>query len=173
MSLVREERPADRKAVYAINTGAFPTDMEARLVDVLRDKADPCVSLVAETDGEVVGHILFTPVSLAEAGTTLIMGLAPMAVRPARQRRGIGSGLVNEGLARCRELGAGAVVVLGHPGYYPRFGFSPASRFGVGSEYDVPDDAFMLIELVPGCLEGVSGVVKYDRAFANAGGERR
>lgn len=168
---IRDERPDDREAVYALHVSAFPTAMEARLVDTLRDTTDPCVSLVAEADGEIAGHILFTPVSLDDAGSTLIMGLAPMAVVPERQRSGIGSALVYAGLDRCRNIGSGAVVVLGHPAYYPRFGFEPASRYGVGCEYDVPDEVFMLIELAPGCLEGVAGTAKYDPAFADAAKE--
>jgi putative acetyltransferase len=97
------------------------------------------------------------------------MGLAPMAVLPARQRQGIGSALVRDGLGRCRELGYEAVVVLGHPGYYPRFGFVPASRFGIGCEYDVPAEVFMALELVPGALRGKPGTIRYHPAFAELG----
>ena len=78
---------------------------------------------------------------------------------------GIGGSLIREGLARCREVGACAVVVLGHPTYYPRFGFNPSSRFGIGCEYDVPDDVFMVQELRPGSLNGKSGIVRYHAAF--------
>ena len=94
------------------------------------------------------------------------MGLAPMAVLPARQRGGIGSALVRAGLDACRQLGCTAVVVLGHPAYYPRFGFQPASRFALGCEYDVPDEAFMALEVEPGSLVGKAGTIRYHRAFA-------
>jgi putative acetyltransferase len=88
-----------------------------------------------------------------------------MAVVPAQQRTGLGSALVRAGLEQCRKLGFGAVVVLGHPDYYPRFGFSPAARFGIGCEYEAPQEAFMAIELQPGYLKGASGKVEYHAAF--------
>lgn len=162
---IREERVADVASVHAVNVAAFETDAEARLVDTLRKVADPVISLVAEVDGTVVGHILFTPVSAETAVDMRLMGLAPMAVLPAYQRRGIGSALVRAGLEACRERGVGAVVVLGHPTYYPRFGFVNSSRFGLESEYDVPRGAFMALELIPGALEAVSGTVRYHEAF--------
>ena len=164
---IRLERPADVAAVHAINKAAFETSAEAVLVDSLRGQAAPIVSLVADHDGSVVGHILFSPVSLTGHGELKIMGLAPMAVVPAQQRRGIGSALVREGLEHCRALGFGAVVVLGHPGFYPRFGFTPASLFGIKSEYDVPDEAFMALEVEAGVLEGQTGTIRYHPAFAN------
>ena len=97
------------------------------------------------------------------------MGLAPMAVAPSHQHQGIGSALVRAGLERCKALGAGAVIVLGHPEYYPRLGFSPAVRFGIGCEYDAPQEAFMVVELQPGYLRGVSGTIQYHDAFKNVG----
>lgn len=132
----------------------------------LRAQAQPFVSLVVEEGSVLTGHIMFTPVSLP-GFQELIMGLAPMAVTPSRQRRGIGSALVKAGLERCRGLGAVAAVVLGHPGFYPRFGFSPAARFGLTCEYEVPPGAFMAMELREGALRGASGTVKYHAAFAN------
>lgn len=153
--------------MHAVNTAAFDTSAEADLVDALRGKVEPLVSLVAEVSGSVVGHILFSPVKLADHGGRLLMGLGPMGVMPEHQRHGIGAALVREGLRRCKELGCDAVVVLGHPAYYPRFGFVPASRFGISSEYAVPDDVFMLIELRPDALRGVSGKVSYDEAFGS------
>ena len=162
---IREEAPADADAVRRINEAAFDTPAEARLVDALRLSADPLISLVAESSGAIAGHILFSPVT-ADASDVRLLGLGPMAVDPARQRSGIGSMLVTEGLARCRDTGAAGVVVLGHPDYYPRFGFRSASAFGITSEYDVPDDVFMALELVDGGLEPVSGLVRYHPAFA-------
>ena len=132
-------------------------------MDVLRAEAYPSVSLVAEVEGTVAGHILFTPVTLGGQGDLFLMGLAPMAVAPAHQRRGIGAALVRTWLDACRDLGVGAVVVLGHTGYYLRFGFAPAARFGLGCPYDVPEEVFMALELTPGALP--AGTVRYHAAF--------
>lgn len=131
------------------------------------DQAQPLVSLIAEDNGAIVGHIMFSPVSLSGHPALRIMGLAPMAVAPEHQRKGIGSALVRAGLEQCRQLGFGAVVVLGHPAYYPRFGFSSAARFGIGCEYEVPEDVFMVLELHAGFLSGASGQIKYHAAFNN------
>lgn len=162
---IRAEVAADHPRVREINLEAFGTAGEARLVELLRVQASPVVSLVAEDEGTVVGHILFSPVSVPGI-EGLAMGLAPMAVTPMRQRSGIGSALVIAGLERCKELRAVAAVVLGHPEFYPKFGFSPAERFGLRSEYDVPAEAFMAIELTAGALRGASGTVKYHAAFS-------
>jgi putative acetyltransferase len=113
----------------------------------------------------VVGHILLSPVTLAATPHPLVMGLAPMAVRPGHQRSGVGSALVRAGLDACRAAGAAGVVVVGHPTYYPRFGFVPASRFGLSCEYDVPDEVFMALELQDGALAGHAGLVRYHREF--------
>ena len=163
---IRLEQPADVAAVHAINQAAFETSAEADLVDAIRAQAEPIISLVADDAGTTVGHILFSPVALAGHAELKIMGLAPMAVAPAQHRRGIGSALVREGLDHCRRLGYGAVVVLGHPGFYPRFGFAPASRFGLTSEYDVPDEVFMAVELTAGALEAKAGTIRYHPLFA-------
>jgi putative acetyltransferase len=165
---IRLERPADIAAIRAVNRAAFETSLEADLVDALRERAQPIISLVADAAGSIVGHILFSPVTLSGHAALKIMGLAPMAVRPARQRRGIGSALVRAGLERCRQLGCSAVVVLGHAEYYPRFDFVPASHFGIGCEYDVPDDVFMALELEPGTLRGKSGTIRYHAVFAGS-----
>lgn len=165
--LIRAEEERDWAAVHALNASAFETPAEAGLVSALRVQAQPVVSLVAEHAGSVVGHILFSPVTLSGYASLKIMGLAPMAVAPSHQRQGIGSALVRAGLERCKALGAGAVVVLGHPEHYPRFGFSPSVRFGIGSEYEAPKEAFMVVELHPGFLLGASGTVQYHAAFKN------
>jgi len=164
--LVRAEKDGDREAVRAVYISAFGTSSEADLVDALRDQAQPVVSLVAELDGEVIGHIMFSPVCLSGHPDIKVMGLAPMAVEPSHQRTGIGSALVLEGLGQCRQLNFVAVVVLGHPEYYPRFGFSPSSRFGIESEYDVPEEVFMAMELRPEALTGKTGTARYHSAFS-------
>ena len=151
--------------VHEVNIAAFDTDGEAELVDMLRELPGPVISLVAELDGVVVGHILFTRVLADCDPEARIMGLAPMAVTPDQQRRGIGSQLVRAGLDRCRNTGAGAVVVLGHPSYYPRFGFLPATKKNISCEYDVPDDVFMIIELTVDYLSAAEGTIRYHQAF--------
>ena len=155
----------DRDAVRAVNAAAFETPAEADLVDALRQQASPLISLVAEENAKVVGHIMFSPVSFLDHHDLKVMALAPMAVAPMQQRKGIGSALVRAGLDQCRQLNCAAVVVLGHPEYYPRFGFSPASRFGIDSEYDVPEEVFMAMELQPGALNGMKGTVRFHSAF--------
>jgi len=164
---VRPEEPGDRASVRAVNEAAFETSAEADLVDALREKSDSLISLIAEVDGRVVGHILFSPVSLAGRPGASLMGLGPVAVSPQHQRRGVGSALVRRGLELCRDRGCEAVVVLGHAEYYPRFGFVPASRYGITSDYDVPDDLFMVAPLRPVSLQGLAGRVTYDEAFGS------
>jgi putative acetyltransferase len=163
---IRPESETDGAAIRAVNEAAFETPAEADLVEALRRKNVSLVSLVAEAEGEVVGHILFSPVTLVGHANLKLMGLAPMAVAPEHQRKGVGSALVREGLARCKDLGYCAVVVVGHAKYYPRFGFVPAHRRDLRCEYDVPSDVFMVAELEAGALSGASGVVRYDDAFA-------
>jgi putative acetyltransferase len=165
---IGREHPGDVDAVRRVHLAAFDTALEADLVDALREQAQPLVSLVAGDATGIVGHILFSPVTLAIDPAVPLMGLAPMAVLPGLQRRGIGSALVRAGLEACAGLGAAGVVVLGHPAFYPRFGFAPASRFGLTSEYDVPDDVFLALALRPGALAGRSGRVRYHPAFAIA-----
>ncbi len=165
MLKVRTEKPGDVPFVHELNTLAFPTEAEANLVDVLRENAQSVISLVAIDDNAIVGHIMFTPVELCGASSLNIMGLAPMAVTPDRQRCGIGSALVSQGLDRCGTIGAGAVIVLGHPAYYPRFGFAPASPMNIDCEYVVPDEAFMVLELTAGYLSGAEGTIRYLDAF--------
>jgi putative acetyltransferase len=164
---IRPEKSDEVAAVRAVNLAAFATRTEADLVDALRAQVNPFISLVAEGEsgGPIVGHICFSPATLSGHGALAIMALAPMAVLPADQRRGIGSALVRAGIEQCRLLGCGAVVVLGHPDFYPRLGFVPASRFGIRSEYDVPDEVFMALELEPGALQGRAGTIRYHAAF--------
>jgi len=168
MTIVRAETTEDHDAVYRINELAFGQLNEADLVDALRINASPYFSLVAVIDEHVVGHIFFSPVSIeSENSAFTAMGLAPMAVLPEYQNQGIGSQLVREGLRECQRLGHDIVVVLGHPDYYPRFGFAPASLKGLRSEYEVPDEVFMVAELLPDALAGRHGLVKYHPEFRN------
>jgi putative acetyltransferase len=164
--IVRAERENDREAVYAVNLAAFDNASEAELAEALRAEARPVISLVAELAEKVIGHIMFSPASMAAHPDLRIMGLAPMAVLPEYQRKGVGSALIEAGLEKCRNLGMNAVIVLGHPAYYPRFGFQPSSRFNMESEYDVPAEVFMALELEPGVLSEVSGRVGYHDAFS-------
>lgn len=164
---VRQESRHDRAAVFTLNASSFSTDAEAKLVEALRTEVRDAISLVAEIDGKIVGHILFTPVTLAEFPDANLMGLAPMAVTASKRKQGVGAKLIEEGLQACRAAGAGAIVVLGHPDYYPRFGFRKASDFNISCEYDVPDEVFMTIELKPAFFAGKHGVVKYHPLFSS------
>lgn len=165
--LIREEEEKDQAVVRAVNSWAFGRTSEADLVDALREQERSAVSLVAEKGGRVVAHIMFSPVSIAGRAHLKLMGLGPMAVAPEHQRHGVGSGLVRAGLEKCKQLGFGAVVVLGHPEYYRRFGFVPSVRFGMSCEYEAPRDAFMAMELEPGFLRDAAGRVKYHEAFSH------
>jgi putative acetyltransferase len=165
MVVIRSEAASDLDAIRQVNRAAFESDAEANLVDALRDGGYVEVSLVAEVDGEIVGHILFSRLPIiTKTGQVDALSLAPMAVLPSHQRQGIGSNLVEAGLETCREKGHKIVVVLGHPEFYPRFGFSAdlarplKSPFGGG-------DAWMAMELVPGALAGVEGRVEYPPPF--------
>lgn len=162
--VIREETPADRDAVRGVNRRAFGRDAEADLVDALRAGGYVRLSLVAEHSGEVVGHVLFSrlPVETA-AGVVEALALAPVAVLPDLQRRGIGSRLIRDGLERCRGRGHRIVVVLGHAEYYPRFGFSAALAGRLRSPF--PGPHFMALELVRGALDGVEGEVRYPPPF--------
>jgi putative acetyltransferase len=165
--LIRNERPSDQAAVYAVNSLAFEQPAEAELVLALHRADKAVIALVAELEGEVVGHILFSPVSVeGQPADRRGLGLAPMAVHPEHQRGGIGGRLVEAGLAAARDGGFDFAVVLGHPTYYPRFGFVPASRFQLRCEYGVPDEVFMALSLRPGALDGVAGLVRYVAEFA-------
>ena len=163
---IRPEQFRDADHVHTVNQRAFDGPDEAAIVDAVRAAPD-AISLVAADGDRVVGHILFTPVRI-EGSTSAIRaaGLAPMAVLPEYQRRGIGSRLVNAGLDACRASGYDIVVVVGHPEYYPRFGFVPGSTKGLECEYPVPANVFMVVELRSGSLDGVRGLVRYLPEFA-------
>jgi putative acetyltransferase len=163
MSAIRPAQPADAAAVRAVHVAAFPTPVEADLVERLTANGNAAVSLVAEDASRVVGHVLFSPVTVDWVGGSGL-GLAPVAVLPDCQGRGIGSALIRAGLDACRQLGVGFVVVLGGPAYYSRFGFAPGSRAGLANEYTTGDE-FMALELVPGALP-TGGFVRYGPEFA-------
>ncbi|GAB3833279.1 GNAT family N-acetyltransferase [Hymenobacter jeollabukensis] len=170
--LIRPETPADYPAVATLLRAAFPGPGEAHLVEQLRRRPDytPELALVATLGGEVVGHILLTPIDIesVEGGASRpSLALAPVAVQPAQQRRGIGAELVEAGLAAGRSRGHESVILLGHPAYYPRFGFAPASLWGVRAPFEVPDKAFMALELRPGALARAAGTVRYPPEFAS------
>ena len=162
--IIRPETPADHEAVARLLTDAFGGPAEARLVDLLRATDDyvPDLTLVADIDGEVVGHIAFSRVKVGEETA---LALAPMAVAPAHQRSGVGTALAQAALERAADRAEAAVIVLGHPEYYPRFGFVPAGRFGIVPPWpDIPDDAFLALPL-PAYTEACRGVVVYPPAF--------
>jgi predicted N-acetyltransferase YhbS len=170
---IRPETPTDYDRVFEITEAAFrdlpiSDHTEQHLVNRLRTSTAfiPELSLVAELDGEVVGHILFTRAAIVGVDRTWAsLTLAPVSVAPDHQRQGIGSQLIRAGLQIARELGYGNVNLVGHADYYPRFGFVRASRYNVRCAFDVPDEASMLLELTPGALDGVSGVVQYAPEF--------
>lgn len=163
---IRPEREEDYSASESVNAAAFEREDEATLVRSLRGKPGT-ISLVAVSDSGVCGHVLFSPVQIfGEAQAPVGTGLGPVAVSPERQREGIGLSLVQAGLDECRRRGIPYAVVLGHADYYPKFGFVPASRFGLRCRWPVPDEVFMALELTPGALEGVAGLVEYDPEFS-------
>ena len=164
--IIREEQSRDVAAIRRVTLDAFDGSAEADLVDTLRANGRFKLSLVAELDGEVIGHILFTVVTIEDADPLpRALGLAPLAVLSEFQRKGVGSALMRRSLERCRDLGHDAIVVVGHPEYYPKFGFLPASRYGLRCEYDVPEDVFMALELRAGALQGSGGLVRYQPEF--------
>ena len=165
---IRPETAEDRFAIRAVHEAAFESTLEADIVDSVRDDCDTVLSLVAQQQGEIIGHILFSAVTVTGYPGARFMGLGPMAVIPDEQRKGAGSALVKAGLEACRQSGVEALVVLGHPDFYPRFGFEPASRYGMTCQFDVPDEAFMVIALTSGALGGRAGKVVYHEAFSGA-----
>ena len=166
MLQIRAEKTPDARAIRAVVLAAFaPRANEADLVDALCRAGQATVSLVAISEGRLVGHILFSPLTLAPALPNLRgLGLAPLAVHPGFHRQGIGSQLVLRGMEVCRAAGFDYLVLLGDPHYYGRFNFRPASQFHLGNEYGV-DAEFMAAELRPSALAGVAGLVHYRPEF--------
>jgi putative acetyltransferase len=160
---IREERPDDITAVRELNRRAFGQDQEANIVDALRANGAALPSLVAAADDQVVGHIISSPLSI---GGVSGAALGPMAVLPECQRQGIGSKLVETGNRKLKDAGLPFILVVGHADYYPRFGFKPARDHGVKCEWDVPDNAFMLLVLDQAKMESVSGLAKHRNEFS-------
>jgi putative acetyltransferase len=166
MITIRSEEPADLEVIHSVHRSAFPTEAEARLVDRLREERKLALSIIAEAEDRVVGHVAFSPVSVdPQSPQNRGLGLGPVGVLPEWQRKGIGEQLITRGVEECRRDGYSFVVVLGEPEYYERFGFRRASLFGLGNEYGV-DDPFMVLELRLGGLPKVPGTVKYVKVFS-------
>jgi putative acetyltransferase len=161
--VIRPEQPGDAAAIHSVHIESFPTPAEARLVDLLRAADSLLVSLVAEVDDIIVGHVAFSAVTAATGKPGA--GLAPIAVAGPYRGRGIAAELVRAGLDACRAAGIGWAVVLGDPAYYSRFGFRPAVEFGLSSEYGA-GSAFQALELIPGALPVGARLVRYAAAFA-------
>jgi putative acetyltransferase len=166
---IRPETPADYLAIKEVNDLAFGQLNEGELVENLRKnpKFATELSLVAEANGKIVGHILFFPIAikLAAGKEKETISLAPLAVRPEFQKQGIGGELIREGLKACKQSGYDSVIVFGHPEYYPKFGFRPAGTWGIKDTFGAPAEAFMALELKEGALEGASGVVELPEEF--------
>jgi putative acetyltransferase len=162
---IREERPDDVPAVRDLNRRAFGQDQESNIVDALRANAAALLSLVATLNGQVVGHIMYSPRSID--GKFEGAALGPMAVLPECQRRGIGSKLIEAGNRKLKDDGCPFIIVVGHADYYPRFGFRPASEHGIKCEWDVPDDVFMLLVLDEAKMEAFSGLARYRNEFSS------
>lgn len=169
MLSIREEAQDDISAIHELNVSAFHGPTEAEIVDLLRDSGALRYSLVALEEGEIVGHLAFSPVTITDDKNAVpALALGPMAVIPSRQRRGVGSKLIKYWLENFADEKDNLIVVVGHAGYYPRFGFQPAKAHGISCEFDVPDDAFMVLELRPGAQTEIQGIVRYHPAFSDA-----
>lgn len=164
---VRQEKKKDYEEIYEVNKLAFGQENESRLVERIRkgDSFIPELSLVAEASGRVVGHILFSEIKISGSSIFNTLILAPIAVIPELQRQGIGTELMKRGRKLASELGYDSIIVVGHKEYYPRFGFKKASSWNIKFPFEVPDEAFMAIELVGDALEGKSGTIIYPDEF--------
>lgn len=165
--LIREEKKDDIKNIQLLNNQAFNQIQEGSIVNKLRENCDEILSLVAEINDQIVGHILFSPATI-ETERSLIegMGLAPMAVLPEKQKQGIGSSLIKYGLEKLRIFRCPFVIVLGHSEYYPKFGFEPASRYQLRCEWNVPDEVFMIKILDKTIITNLKGIAKYRPEFS-------
>jgi putative acetyltransferase len=165
--LIRPEATGDAPAIRGVIVQAFGQAAEADLVEQLRVQGAIVLSLVAVTEAQIVGHILYSPVTLeANAENRKVLGLAPLSVHPHWQQRRIGTALIQASFKALKTLSMDGAVVLGSPDYYPRFGFAPASNFGLRCKYSVPAEDFMAIEFSPHALQGCSGLVQYHPVFS-------
>ena len=162
---IREERPDDVAAVRNLNRRAFGQDQESNIVDALRANGAALLSLVATLNDRVVGHIMYSPLSIG--GNVTGAALGPMAVLPEHQRQGIGTKLVKVGNQKLKDAGYPFIIVVGHADYYPRFGFKRANEHGITCEWDLPDDVFMLLVLDQAKMESVSGLATYRHEFSS------
>lgn len=160
---IRKETAEDIPSIRAVVQAAFGAAGEADLVDGLRRSGALTLSAVANIGSRIVGHVAFSPVTIG--GSPLALALAPVAVAPDCQRQGIGSALIRWSLEECRRLGHGVVIVVGEPAYYPRFGFTTASSFGIQCPFPVPPEVVMVLELSPGAASGCRGMVRYRPEF--------
>jgi len=165
MELIRPEMDRDAAAVRRVHATAFPTTAEADLVERLRASGKAVIELVALDGDSIVGHILFSPIELEPLAGTVGLGLAPVAVLPDHEHHGVGRRLIQNGLAECHRWGAGFVVVIGDPPYYSRFGFEPAAKYGLRSEFAV-GDSFMVFKLESGALPRPGTIIKYAPEFS-------
>jgi putative acetyltransferase len=165
--LIRKEEKKDHKDIYEVNKQAFGQENESKLIDKIRAGSNfvPGLSLVAEAGGKIVGHILFSKIKIAGSSVFNTLALAPMAVIPDFQKQGIGSKLIKKGMTKAKELGFDSIIVLGHKDYYRIFGFERASKWGIKCPFEVPDEAFMAVELTEKALEGKAGTVEYPEEF--------
>lgn len=174
---IREELPDDIAAIRDVNKRAFGQDQESNIVDALRANGAALLSLVATLNDRVVGHIMYSPATIISSSASIMSSsatignvpgaaLGPMSVLPEHQRLGIGSALVTTGNEKIQTAGHPFIIVLGHPTFYPRFGFRRASSLAVKCEWDVPDEVVMLLILDETRMQRVSGLVKYRHEFS-------
>ena len=168
--ILRTETPPDHAAVRRVHEGAFATAAEAKLTDLLRmsNSFVPELSIVAEIDGELVGHVILTHATIeGRPDVTDFLVLGPIGVLPEKQKMGVGSALMNDALQRASSAGFRAVALIGHPTYYSRFGFLPGARFGLRSTYDVPEDVFMVCPLIENGLDAIRGTLLFPAEFGS------
>jgi predicted N-acetyltransferase YhbS len=165
--IIRQEKNEDFKSIYEINYQAFKQKNESELIERIRSSKNfvPELSLIAEKNGKIVGHILLSKIKINGEKEYESLILAPLAVLPELQKQGIGEKLITEGLRKAKELGFSSVIVVGHKDYYPKYGFEKASKWNIKCSFKFPDEAFMAIELNIGALTEKSGIVEFPKEF--------